>query len=109
MPAAVPEGETAPEPAPTLAENNAAGEASDVAETDGVDAGQGDSQAIAAVTVDETDNGLDEGAADAVAGTQDAAATPTADLSIEVSVENSTARRSPSISSSPSPRRVRWC
>ena len=89
MPAVVPEGETAPEPAPTIVRDDATAERSEVAETDAVDAGQGDSQAIAAVNVDETDNGLDEGAADAVAGTQDAAITPTADLSIEVSVENS--------------------
>lgn len=52
------------------------------------DAGQGSSGAIAAVTVDETANDVDEDSSDVV-GTQDAAVTPTADLSIRVSVENS--------------------
>ncbi len=51
-----------------------------------VDAGQGSSQTIAAVTVDDTTDRIDDGAAD---GTTQAAATPTATLSIEVSVENS--------------------
>lgn len=50
------------------------------------DAGQGSSQAIAAVEVDETANGNTAGGS---VDTQNAAATPTADLSIQVSVENS--------------------
>lgn len=53
------------------------------------DAGQGSSKAIAAVTVDETANGIDDDASSDIVGTQDAAATPTASLSIQVSVENS--------------------
>lgn len=53
------------------------------------DAGQGSSQAIAAVTIDETANGIDDGAANDITGVQDAASTPTADLSIQVSVESS--------------------
>ena len=90
MPAAVPEPE--PEAAPPLVEEGPTEtpeEDSDVAETADVDAGQGASQAIAAVTVDEADQEAFQPASELVVGTQDAAAAPTADLSIEVSVENS--------------------
>lgn len=53
------------------------------------DAGQGNSQTIAAVTVDEANaNGIAE-PSDDVAEVQDAAATPTSDVRIQVSVENS--------------------
>lgn len=61
-----------------------------VATSETEDAGQGSSQAIAAGTVDETTaNGVDSQSSEDVAAVQDAAATPTSDISIQVSVENS--------------------
>ncbi|MDH3661255.1 MAG: hypothetical protein OEU92_14715 [Alphaproteobacteria bacterium] len=53
------------------------------------DAGEGSSQAIAAVAVDETANGTESGTSSAPVGSQNAAVTPTSNLSITVSVENS--------------------
>lgn len=85
MPAVAPEAE----PATTIVEDEASQEEDVAANEEVVAAGQGDSQAIAAVSVDETDNGIDEGAVETAVGAQDAAITPTADLSIAVSVENS--------------------
>jgi len=87
----MPAVELQPEPAaaPAVAENDTSQDETAPADTETVDAGQGDSQAIAAVNVDETDNGIDSSTSEDVVGTQNAAITPTADLSIEVSVENS--------------------
>ncbi len=78
------------DPAETVAaDGGAEREVADAAASETEGAGQGSSQAIAAVTVDETANGVDADASNEAADTQTAAATPTAELSIEVSVESS--------------------
>lgn len=82
-PAAAPPAEAAPVAAAPA--NTGPANTGNAVETAPGGAGQGASASIAAVTVDETVEGTETG----LAGTQDAAVTPTADLSIQVSVENS--------------------